>query len=82
MEYKLPIGNPAEDAADNGTIGFVQRELVRLARALSEPQTDRDYCALYAAQQALQWALEPGGFMSPSEAVDRGLVLPLTPGAA
>jgi hypothetical protein len=78
MEYRMPIGYPEE--ADPGTstpVGFVQRELDRIAIALQEPQPPERYCALYAAQQALRWALEPGGYQAPSEVILDGLVQPL-----
>lgn len=52
-------------------------ELERIERALRDPQTDERYCQLYAAQQALAWARTPGGFMSPFETIQRGLVQPL-----
>lgn len=42
------------------------------------PQTDAHYCQLYAEQQALAWALEPGGYASPLETIQEGLVQPLT----
>ncbi len=47
-------------------MSFVQRELERLGHALSaSPQGDH-YAELYAAQQALAWALEPAVIQSPS----------------
>lgn len=46
-------------------MSFVSRELEKLSRALqSEPQGTH-YAELYAAQQALSWALEPKGFKAP-----------------
>lgn len=53
-------------------IGFVQRELDRIAVALREAPTPERYERLYAAQQALSWALEPNGFASPYDAITRG----------
>ena len=46
-------------------MGFMNRELNRIALALREPQPPQRYAELYAAQQALSWALEPDGFRSP-----------------
>ena len=46
-------------------MGFVDRELEKLSRALCEnPNGDR-YAELYAAQQALGWATDPKAFRSP-----------------
>jgi hypothetical protein len=55
----------------------IQRELERIECALRDPQTDERYCQLYAAQQALAWALDPSGFASPFATIQRGLVMPL-----
>lgn len=44
-------------------MGFVDRELEKLSRALCE-NGDR-YAELYAAQQALGWATDPKAFRSP-----------------
>jgi hypothetical protein len=57
--------------------GQVARELERLEKALREPQTDDRYCQLYAAQQALAWALDPSAAASPYATIQRGLVKPL-----
>jgi hypothetical protein len=49
-------------------MGFVERELEKISAALREPRIAEDtneYQRLYAAQQALSWALEPTGFKSP-----------------
>lgn len=59
-------------------MGFIERELRRLEAALREPQTDARYCQLYAAQQALSWALDPDGYASPYAVVQTGSVMPLT----
>lgn len=45
--------------------GFIERELKRIAEALHEPCSADEYRQLYAAQQALSWALEPEGFKRP-----------------
>lgn len=58
---KIVTDRPAE----SGTIGFVQRELDRIAVALREAPNPECHGRLYAAQQALSWALEPNGFKSP-----------------
>ena len=56
---------------------MISEELERIERALREPQTDERYCQLYAAQQALVWALNPDAFASPYSTIQRGLVRPL-----
>lgn len=50
-------------------MSFVQRELDRISRALHEPHSAERYAQLYAAQQALSWAMEPTGFRSPYDTV-------------
>ncbi len=44
-------------------MSFIQREIDRIRESLvaSDPRYDE----LYAAQQALEWALEPSGIKSP-----------------
>lgn len=56
----------------------VRTELEKIEVALREPQTDEQYTQLYAAQQALAWALSPGAFASPYQTIQSGLVQPLT----
>ena len=63
-----------------GTVGFVARELDRLAVALREPQPPKRYVELYAAQQALSWSLDPENFASPLQTIQDGKVQPLTDG--
>lgn len=46
-------------------MSFIQRELDKIEKALHEPQHKDKYDQLYAAQQALAWALEPQGFRNP-----------------
>ena len=46
-------------------MSFIQRELERLGVALRDPRSSDRYDALYTAQQALSWALDPEGFKSP-----------------
>ena len=52
-------------------MGFIQRELALLECALRTPQAPDVYAQLYAAQQALAWAMEPGGFASPAVMIAR-----------
>ena len=44
---------------------FIQRELDRIGEALRQPNPASRYDELYAAQQALLWALEPETFKAP-----------------
>jgi hypothetical protein len=44
-------------------MGLIQREIDRIRTALLSGSENRD--ELYAAQQALEWVLEPGGIRSP-----------------
>ncbi|MEO8244580.1 MAG: hypothetical protein ABI832_19980 [bacterium] len=46
-------------------MGFIQRELDRISAALSRNAESLGYDALYAAQQALAWVLEPTGIKPP-----------------
>ncbi len=46
-------------------MSFVQRELDRISKALREQPTAKNYDELYAAQQALSWALDPEGAKRP-----------------
>jgi hypothetical protein len=54
-------------------VGFIERELERISEAVpvrQAKQSDTDeYRQLYAAQQALSWALEPNGFRAPYETI-------------
>jgi hypothetical protein len=54
----------------------IASELARIEGALRDPQTDDRYCQLYAAQQALAWALNPGVMAAPYATIQRGLVRP------
>jgi hypothetical protein len=45
--------------------GFVERELDRLRAAILDHGNAEKRNALYAAQQALEWAREPNGFAPP-----------------
>lgn len=54
-------------------MGFIERELERISEAVRARQADQsnteEYRQLYAAQQALSWALEPDGFRAPYDMV-------------
>jgi hypothetical protein len=50
-------------------MSFIQRELDRISVALREPRSAEQYAQLYAAQQALSWALEPEGFKAPYDTI-------------
>jgi hypothetical protein len=45
--------------------GFVEREIDRLRAAILDHGNADKRDALYAAQQALEWAREPTGFAAP-----------------
>lgn len=58
-------------------VGFMQRELDRIAVALREESISPErYARLYGAQQSLSWALEPIGFRSP---YDWAMDIPVEP---
>jgi hypothetical protein len=44
-------------------MGYLEREMTRLSKALVDG--GHRHAELYAAQQALAWALKPNGFASP-----------------
>jgi hypothetical protein len=48
-------------------MGMIQREIDRIRKALL--LGDERRIELYAAQQALEWALEPDGIMSPASMI-------------
>lgn len=54
-------------------MSFIQREIDRLAGEIlaqrNAPALGERYDELYAARQALAWALEPGGFKSPYDMI-------------
>ena len=64
--------------AENGKIGFVSRELDRIAAALREPQPPKRYVELYAAQQALSWSLDPEHFSAPLDTIQQDRIQPVT----
>jgi hypothetical protein len=57
-------------------MSFIQQEFDRISQALREPQNADRYHQLYAAQQALACAMEPKGFASPFDTIERGAVWP------
>lgn len=46
-------------------MGFIERELARITDALQSGSCGERREEFYAVQQALSWALEPGGYRSP-----------------
>lgn len=50
-------------------MSFIQRELDQIGVALRKTQEVGAYDRLYAAQQALSWALDPSGFKAPYAAI-------------
>lgn len=50
-------------------MSFVQCELGRIRSVISSAKSEQQYSELYAAQQALSWALDQSGFASPSSAI-------------
>jgi hypothetical protein len=48
-------------------MGFVQREIDRIRQAILADPPNR--AELYAAQQALEWAMEPSGIASPYDMI-------------
>jgi hypothetical protein len=58
-------------------MSFVQRELERVGTALRQSQPSNRYAELYATQQALMWALDPGEYKAPFD-----MLVTSTPGSA
>jgi hypothetical protein len=48
---------------------LLARELAQISLALRDPDNREQYSRLYAAQQALSWALEPDGFRRPYDTI-------------
>lgn len=48
-------------------MSFIRREIDRIRESLTA--SDPRYDELYAAQQALEWTLEPMGFKAPSDMI-------------
>ena len=46
-------------------MSFIQREIDRLRTGLLDGVSNKE--EIYAAQQALEWALEPSGIKSPAD---------------
>ena len=46
-------------------MSFVQRELDKINAEIVKGTTPQRHAELYAAQQALAWAIEPAGIKSP-----------------
>jgi hypothetical protein len=65
-----------EQVIASGQVGFVARELERICLALRQPQPPKRKAELYAAQQALSWALDPSNFAAPSAIIaeERGAI--------
>lgn len=68
------------ESSGSGAVGFIARELERVAIALREPQLPERYSQLYLIQQALIWSLDPENFMSPIEAIKRSGAIPAMEG--
>lgn len=52
-------------------MSFIRREINKIRSQLIE-SNGQHYNELYAAQQALEWALEPDGIRSPFQMITRG----------
>ena len=50
-------------------MGFIERELDKLNAEILKTQDTQARDSLYAARQALSWALDPGYFKSPLEII-------------
>jgi hypothetical protein len=50
-------------------MSFIECELQKLSRALIDAPEGAQRSELYAAQQALLWAMEPAGFQSPHDMI-------------
>jgi len=50
-------------------MSFIQRELRRIATEMQKVQDQEQYRQLYAAQQALSWAIDPDQFRQPYETI-------------
>lgn len=54
------------------TMSFIKRELDRVTTAMQGADTNDQYVQLYAAQQALSWALDPEAAAAPLEVILSG----------
>jgi hypothetical protein len=84
----LPCANRSKGFS-YGIKGTIQGELGKIGVALVETKDPERYNRLYAAQQALAWALNPAAFRSPlafvmgrSEGSGDCLVYPCPPSSA
>ena len=59
-------------------MSFVRRELDRIESALRESPAEDKYRELYAAQQALAWALDPACYRAPTDAITGAPLQPVT----
>ena len=50
-------------------MGFIQREIDRLHKALVDAPKNERSAEMQAAKQALSWATEPSGFKSPLDTI-------------
>jgi hypothetical protein len=50
---------------------YIERELDRIGRTLRNTQSGARYDELYAAQQALEWALDPASCAAPLDMIER-----------
>ena len=57
---------------------YIERELEKISVAMQGDVADERYCQLYAAQQALVWALDPQSYAAPSVTIKDGKIQPLT----
>lgn len=58
-------------------MSFLEREYNKLMELCQGTPQGETYNALYAAKQALAWALEPNAFASPSAQIARHYNLPI-----
>jgi len=70
----------------SASVSFLERERGRIFRAMNEREYGSpEYRELYAANQALAWALDPNGFASPADTLcGKGAYVvlpPMPPGA-
>lgn len=67
---------PHESSEASERMEVIRREHDRIEAALREPQSPATSCRLYAAQQALAWAMKPAGFGTLYESIHRGRIQP------
>ena len=59
-------------------IGFVGREIQRIEQKMDEVRHDgQTWCYLFAARQALSWAVDPNAAKGPLDTIMDGGVMPL-----